>query len=224
MFFKQYKFQRVRDQQKMPKRNEAQKLKHNESRRRFMKEGKKAIFCINHIYQTHPSLVKEANRIYDYLYETYPGKRDLSTTDIYRKHIMDKQNNQLEAVLHIPLLPSQTISTQTAMAEMPSIPSVTGDNETSERMEAVSTQTSTVETITPTLPLMTDRETVAIIQELQHDPDLGQFFKDEILCHETVPAGVQSPQEEIERIIREEFEKLGNDLPDLNGIDEELMC
>ena len=213
----------------MPKRNAAQRLKHNESRRLLVKEGRKAMFCIKHIYQTHPSLVKEACSIYDYLYETYPGKRDLGRTDIYRKHIMSKENNQLEAVLHIPLLPSQTTSTQTSTVEIPSILSVTSDNETTaqrppEQMEASSTQTSTVE-ITPTLPVMTDNETAAIIQELQGDPDLSQFFNDEILCQETVPDGVQlqSPQEEIERIIREEFEKLGNDLPDLTAKDEELM-
>ena len=227
--FQSIQVQRVRDQQKMPKRNAAQKLKHNESRRLFMKEGKKAIFCINHLNQTHPRLVKEACRIYDYLYEKYPGKRDLARTDIYRKHIMSKKN-QLEVVLNIPLSRSQTSGTQTSTTEIPAIPSVTSDNETTaqrppEQMEASSTQTSTVE-ITPTLPVMTDNETAAIIQELQADPDLSQFFNDETLCQETVPEGVQllSPQEEIERIIREEFEKLGNDLPDLTAKDEELMC
>ena len=214
----------------MPKRNAEQKLKHNESRRLFMKEGKKAILCINHLYHTHPRLVKDAYEIYDYLYKLYPSKRDLARTDIYRKHIMGKKNNQLKAVLNIPLLRTGASSTQTSTTEIPSILSVTADNETTaqrppEQMVTSSTQTSTAE-ITPVLPVMTDNETAAIIQELQADPDLKRFFDDETLYQETVPEGVQllSAQEEIDRIIREEFENLGNDLFDIVAKDEELMC
>ena len=120
----------------MPLRNAVQKLKHNEQRREFMKAAKKAIFCINHVKQTYPSIVEDASKIYDYLYEMYPTKRDLARTEIYRNVIMKKNNqseadssimekntqletgnrikkNHLEAVIRIPLIQNQTSNTPT---------------------------------------------------------------------------------------------------------------
>ena len=193
----------------MPKRNPEQQAKHNESRRKFVREGKKALFCIKHLQYTHPSLVKEAYKIYDYLYKLYPGKRDLTRTEIYCKQIVGKKSKQVEPVLNIPLLQTRRPT---------------------EQMEASSTQTSTTG-IPPKLPVMTDDETTALIRELQTDSDLKHFFDHDTLYQETVPAetepeGVQSlsTEEEIDRIIRQEFENLGNDLLDLVSKDEELMC
>ena len=216
----------------MPLRNAVQKLKHNEQRRQFMKVAKKAIFCINHVKQTYPSIVEDASKIYDYLYEMYPTKRDLARTEIYRNVIIKKNNqpeagssimekntqletgnrikkNQLEAVIRIPLIQNQTSNTPTT--------------ETTVQRQSEQMEVSTVET-SPTVPAMTELETAAIIRELQADPDLDQFFKQEITYQETEGVQELSPIDEIDRIIQEEFLKLGNDLADLTTVDEELMC
>ena len=68
----------------MPKRNAEQKIKHNEARKNFTKQGKRAIFCLNHIKNSHPDIVKEANDTYDYLFRIYPNKRDMMKTDVYK--------------------------------------------------------------------------------------------------------------------------------------------
>ena len=68
----------------MPKRNAEQKIKHNEARKNFTKQGKRAIFCLNHIKNSHPDIVKEANDTYDYLFRIYPNKRDMMKTDAYK--------------------------------------------------------------------------------------------------------------------------------------------
>ena len=70
---------------------------------------------------------------------------------------------------------------------------------------------------------MPELETAAIIRELQADPDLDQFFKQEITYQETEGVQELSSIDEIDRIIQEEFLKLGNDLADLTTVDEELM-
>ena len=217
----------------MPLRNAVQKLKHNEQRREFMKVAKKAIFSINHIKQTYPSIVEDASKIYDYLYEMYPTKRDLARTEIYRNVIMKKNNqpeadssimekntqletgnrikkNQLEAVIRIPLIQNQTSNTPTTET-------------TVQRQQPEQMEVSTAE-ISPTVPAMSELEAAAIIRELQADPDLDQFFKQEITYQETEGVQELSPIDEIDRIIQEEFLKLGNDLADLTTVDEELMC
>ena len=220
-------------QEKMPLRNAAQKLKHNEQRREFMKVAKKAIFCINHVKQTYPSIVEDASKIYDYLYEIYPTKRDLARTEIYRNVIIKKNNqpeadssimekntqletgnrikkNQLEAVIRIPLIQNQTSNTPTTET-------------TVQRQQPEQMEVSTAE-ISPTVPAMSELEATAIIRELQADPDLDQFFKQEITYQETEGVQELSHIDEIDRIIQEEFLKLGNDLADLTTVDEELMC
>ena len=205
----------------MPLRNAVQKHKHNEQRRGFMKTAKKAIFCINHVKQTYPSIVEDASKIYDYLYEMYPTKRDLTRTEIYRNVIMKKNNqseadssikkkkNHLEAVIRIPLIQNQTSNTPTTET-------------TVQRQQPEQMEVSTVE-ISPTVPAMPELETAAIIRELQADPDLDQFFKQEITYQETEGVQELSSIDEIDRIIQEEFLKLGNDLADLATVDEELM-
>ena len=76
----------------MPKRNNEQKIKHNEARRSFVKHGKKAMFCIEHIKAKHPDIVKEASDIYEYLVYLYPSKRNLMKTEVYLKQYTPVQN------------------------------------------------------------------------------------------------------------------------------------
>ena len=205
----------------MPKRTRDQQNKHNEARRNFIKKGKKAIFCVEHIKSIHPNIVKEASEIYDYLYEFYPNKRDLTKTEIYQRELKNKstasngsqrategnkQVNQIEPVLTIPLL------------QTPLQPAL-----------SISTETARVEEILPQIPVLTDEETDELVLELQNDPDLRYFFKDEPINEVTLPSG-KSPEgtepknmeEEIDRIIRAEFALLGTDLPDIVFKDDEL--
>ena len=205
----------------MPKRTRDQQNKHNEARRNFIKKGKKAIFCVEHIKSIHPNIVKEASEIYDYLYEFYPNKRDLTKTEIYQRELKNKstasngsqhatggnkQVNQIEPVLTIPLL------------QTPLQPAL-----------SISTETARVEEILPQIPVLTDEETDELVLELQNDPDLWYFFKDEPINEVTLPSG-KSPEgtepknmeEEIDRIIRAEFALLGTDLPDIVFKDDEL--
>ena len=199
----------------MPKRNREQQDKHNETRRKFIKNGKKAIFCIDHLKVTHPSLVKEVFKIYDYLHELYPNKRNLMKTEIYLKEIKPKKINKVEPVLTIPLL--------------------------QKKQPTSSTETARVEEIPPVLPVLTDEETSTLIRELQDDPDLKYFFQDdqtnEVVVKSCGPEldvfmptekpfeGIEpkAVEEEINRIISEEFEALGTDLLDLVCKDDELM-
>ena len=226
----------------MPRRNREQQDKHNESRRKFIRDGKKAIFCIKHIEHTHPNLVKETYKIYDYLYKLYPGKRNLAKTDIYLKEIVGKKINNLEPVLTIPLIQTRqsTSSTQTQRptaqiknvydeVKMYAWPSNTSTTET-QRPTSTSTQTQQSTSVSTTeIPILTDEETTTLVRELQSDPDLKYFFSDEALNQVTVsaePEGVDpiSAEEEIDRIIQQEFEALGNDLFELECKDDELMC
>ena len=205
----------------MPKRTRDQQNKHNEARRSFIKKGKKAIFCIEHIKSMHPNIVKEASEIYDYLYEFYPTKRDLTKTEIYQRELKNKstasngsqcttagnkQGNKIEPVLTIPLL-------QTPL----------------QLASSTSAETARVEEIPPQIPVLNDEETAELVRELQDDPDLRYFFKDEPINQVTLPSG-KSPEgtdpitmeEEIDRIIRAEFNMLGTDLPDIIFKDDEL--
>ena len=68
----------------MPKRNDEQKIRHNQARKNFTKQRKRAIFCLNHIKNSYPDIVKEANDTYDYLFRIYPNKRDMMKTDVYK--------------------------------------------------------------------------------------------------------------------------------------------
>ena len=80
---------------KMPKRNREQQEKHNEARRKLSKAGKKAIFSTRYIKAIQPKLIEEANKLYDFLFEVYPGKHDLTKTEIYRtktERSHEKQN------------------------------------------------------------------------------------------------------------------------------------
>ena len=192
----------------MPKRDREQQDKHNAARRKLKQAGRKAIFCMEHIKTTHPNIVKEASKVYDYLQELYPTKHDLTKTEIYRnclknkptvsnvsQHATDK-GSKLEPVLNIPLM---QISTSAS---------------------GISTETVHVEEIPAQLPILTDEETSKLIRELQDDPDLQHFFRDEPANQVTVSTSTNGTEpktleEEIDRVIREEFEALGTDLPDI---------
>ena len=211
----------------MPKRDREQQDRHNAARRKLKQAGRKAIFCMEHIKTTHPDIVKEASKVYDYLQELYPTKHDLLKTEIYRNCLKNKptankvsqhatdqgskleqaltsnvsqhatdQGNKLEPVLNIPLM---------------QIPTSTS---------GISTETVHVEEIPAQLPILTDEETSKLIRELQDDPDLQHFFRDEPTNQVTVSTSTNGTEpktleEEIDRVIREEFEMLGTDLPDI---------
>ena len=198
----------------MPKRNRQQQIKHNEARRSFVKEGKKAIFCIQHIKSKHPDIVKEASEIYDYLVQLYPNKRKLMKTEVYQRGLINKpainnesqsttvtnnQSKELQPVLTIPLL------------------------KTPLRLEDIIPQT----------PILNDEQTdeliqqsTDLVQELQEDPYLKCFFADEPANYVTLSSLQEtSPMtldQEIERIIRTEFDLLGSDLPDIVFEEDEL--
>ena len=221
----------------MPRRNRAQQDKHNESRRQFVRKGKKAIFCLKHLENTHPGIVKESYKMYEYLHGLYPNKRDLTKTEIYQKYLKNKgKSTEVEPVLAIPLIQKKKQQTST-----------TATTKTAQVQE---------EEIPLQIPVLTDEETSTLIRDLQNDPDLS-YFNNKVLNQVTVPTertGVaanesdvfmpfqktevvleaceheldvfmpRSVEEEIDRIIQQEFDMLGNDLPDLICNDDELMC
>ena len=163
---------------------------------------------MEHIKTTHPNIVKEASKVYDYLQELYPNKHDLSKTEIYQNCIKNKltaskvsqhatnQGSKLKPVLNIPLMQRPTSAS------------------------GISTETVHVEEIPTQLPALTDEETSKLIRELQDDPDLQYFFRDEPAKQVTVSTSTNGTEpktleEEIASIIREEFEALGTDLSDI---------
>ena len=194
----------------MPKRNREQQNKHNETRRNFVKEGKKAIFCLQHIKSKNPDIAKEACEIYDYLIQLYPNKRKLMKTEVYQRGLMNKpttknelmvsnQSKEIEPLLTIPLLKAPL------------------------RIEDIIPQTSTIN------EQQTDeliQQSTDLIRELQQDPDLKCFFTDEPANHVTLSSleGTKpmTIDEEIDEIIRAEFDLLGSDLPEIIFEDDEL--
>ena len=202
----------------MPKRNKAQQIKHNEARRSFVKEGKKAIFCLLHIKNKYPDIGKEASDIYDYLYQLYPGKRNLMKTEIYRKQLANKT-----------AVNSQTQNT--------AVQNTTKVNNQSTDLEPVLTiplmkAPLRVEDIMPQTTILNEEQTDRLLQqsfdmmrELQEDPDLKCFFTHEPANHVTLSSLEESSpmtiDQEIDQIIRTEFEQLGADLPDIVCEEEE---
>ena len=229
---------------KMPARSRQQQEKHNSARRRLGKAGKKAIFSTYHVKAIQPELIEEASKIYDFLFELYPRKHDLTKTDIYmqcmknesvKKRILrasavprnTSDMAKLQPVLNIPLMQIPPAS--------PPLPD-----------QATST---TIEEIPPVLPILTDDETATLIRDLQQDPALKQFFQDDQLNEVSITTenpeaetatfedqvnqvsiSTENPQaetttfeDEIAQIIKEEFEALGRDLPDIPVNDEQFF-
>ena len=207
----------------MPPRSRQQQEKHNVARRRLGKAGKKAIFSTHYIKAIQPELVEEAGKIYDFLLELYPRKHDLTKTDIYMQCMKNKgvkkrilrasavpRNTsnvaELQPVLNIPLMQSLPAS--------PPLPD-----------QATST---TIEQIPAELPILTDDETATLIRDIQQDPVLKQFFQDEqvnevAISTENPEAETTTLEDEIAQIIKEEFEALGRDLPDISVDDEQFF-
>ena len=215
----------------MPKRNREQQEKHNEARRKITKAGRKALFSMKYIETKHADLVKEANNLYDFLYEIYPNKHDLTKTELYIncmnkpgaiKNILKcstvsrnkSQISELLPILNIPLMQTKTS------------PPFTDNYETQTPDLASYTEEMPVN-----LPILTEDETNSLIRDLQQDPDLNQYFRDIALNEVTVPhenvakqsESVESIESEIDRIIKEEFEALGADLPNIMVNDDELL-
>ena len=208
---------------KMPKRNREQQEKHNEARRKLSKAGKKAIFSTRYIKAIQPKLIEEANKLYDFLFEVYPGKHDLTKTEIYIQCMKNEATKnkilqsstvtrntsevtRLQPILNIPL-----------MQIPPALPSLP-DQITS----------TTIEEIPLELPILTDDETATLIRDLQQDPDLKHYFQDDqvnevSISTENPAVETRTLEDEIDQIIKEEFEALGSDLPDIPVNDEQFF-
>ena len=209
----------------MPRRNKEQQEKHNEARRKLSKAGKKAMFSIQYVKTTQPKLVEEANNLYDFLYELYPGKHDLTKTEVYM-NCVKKQDmkskvlqcatggrntneiTKLQPVLNIPLM------------QMPP----------SSSSSSIPNETVHTEEIPLQLPILTDDETSKLIRDLQQDPDLKYYFQDdeinEVFVTTEKPVmetGPKTLESEIDQLIKDEFEALGADLPDITVNDELLL-
>ena len=213
----------------MPKRTAEQQEKHNEARRKITKAGRKALFSMKYIQAKQPKLAEEANKLYDFLHEVYPNKHDLTKTEVYincmkkpgainkiLQSTAESRNTngitELLPVLNIPLIqttqPSFTLNQETQLLDP--------------------TPMIHTEEIPMQLPVLTDDETNKLIRDLQQDPDLNQYFRDIALNEVTVPCEnsemeSDSLESEIDRIIKEEFESLGDDLPCLTVNDELLF-
>ena len=223
----------------MPKRDRQQLDKRNASRRKQKKLGRKGIFYMEHLQNTHPNFFTEVSELYEYLNTIYPKKHCLTKTQLYQKCIQDKtikdktikytakcgnQTGEIRPVLRIPLI--QMPSTSTITRETPQ-----------------QTAVPVVETTLPQLPQLpqTDEEINRLLKELQQDPDLRDFFQEDHSndavvrslgpdFEQVIPiqkveeeVGPETLECEIDKIIREEFEQLGTDLPDLTNVDNELL-
>ena len=215
----------------MPKRNREQQIKRNETRRKLKKLSRKAIFCLEHSRITQPDIFKGASELYEYLNEIYPHKHNLTKTQLYQRCIQNKsakdkvlkhaaecrntsQTSEIQPVLKIPLIQMPSTSSTTIHDQ------ATRTKETSQQQQATVTDVK----IPSQLPTITDEETNMLIRDLQQDPDLKYFFNDQFNMEVCGPeAKHKTLEDEINQIIREEFEALGADLPDIINADDELM-
>ena len=189
----------------MPKRNNEQKIKHNEARRSFVKHGKKAMFCIEHIKAKHPDIVKEASDIYEYLVYLYPSKRNLMKTEVYLKQYTPVQNTVVQHTAVQNTAVQNTVVQHTAVqntAVQNTVVQHTAVQNTAMQNTAVRDTTRRVveplieipliktplrvEDIIPQVPIVNEdqtekllQETYDMISELQEDPDLKYFFNHE---------------------------------------------
>ena len=230
----------------MPKRNTEQKIKHNQSRRAFTKEGKRAIFCLNHIKNSHPDIVKEANDTYDYLLGLYPNKRNMMKTDVYKARMLveSKKSNHT---------PSETVTSypQPGTSNTMANESIHPQSIVNDDLQATTTGEQKINNIEPQLriPLLnlpldvkdiipqtetvnqeyTDeiiQQSTALLSELQQDPDLKWFFTDEPANNITLSSfDAEEPmslEQEVDQIIQQEFNLTDYGLPDIFKDDDEL--
>ena len=223
----------------MPKRTREQQDLHNLNRRKLKKEGKKAIVCMKYIEIRYPEIHTEASKLYDSVYVLYPGKRDLLETPEFKFATEgdDKKISMLQPILEIPLM-SKTLATTTTPEETTRTDQTQevpfSFDATNEEIQAMITELRqdpdlvsmfndfqfpeiTVETQLPETTAETTVETGVETQLL------------ETTAETTVETGVETITEtsaqisEIDRIIREEFMALGDDLPDIFDDQNELF-
>ena len=199
----------------MPKRTREQQDLHNLNRRKLSKEGKKAIVCMKYIGIRYPEIHTEASKLYDSVYVLYPGKHDLLKTPEFKLATEGEGQkiSMLQPILEIPLM-SKTLATTTTPEE------TTRTDQTQEVPFAFDA---------------TNEEIEAMIAELRQDPDLVSIFNDfqfpeitvetEIVQTQLPETIMETPAQvsEIDRIIREEFMALGEDLPDIFDDQNELF-
>ena len=224
----------------MPKRDRQQLDKRNASRRKQKKLGRKGIFYMEHLQNTHQNIFTEVGELYEYLNTIYPKKHSLTKTQLYLKCIQDKaikdktikytakcgnQTGEIRPVLRIPLI------------QMP--PTSTITRETPQQTAVPVVETTLPQP--PQLPSLADEGINRLLKDLQQDPDLRDFFQehhsnDAVVrslgpdFEQVIPiqkveeeVGPETLECEIDKIIREEFEQLGTDLPDLTNVDNELL-
>ena len=207
----------------MAPRNRQQQERHNIARRRLGKAGKKAIFSTCYVKTIQPELIEEASKIYDFLIELYPRKHDLTKTDIYKQCM--KNEAVKKSILRASAVPRNT-SGVAELQPVLNIPLMQIPPASPQLPDQATSTTS--EEMPPELPILTDDETATLIRDLQQDPVLKQFFQDEqvnevSISTENPEAETTTFEDEIAQIIKEEFEALGRDLPDIPVNDEQFF-
>ena len=199
----------------MPKRNQEQRIKRNETRRNLKKLSRKAIFCMQHLQNIQPDIYKQASGLYDYLNDLYPHKHNLTKTVVYQKAIQ-KTNVKEQALKHAP--GNRNIGQSRELHLKLEIP----------LMASTTATTSQEQTITTTTDLekppceISPEEIDTIIKDLQQEPDLQSFFNEiEVDASEAIQ---KSLEEEIDAIIQMEFEAISAELQQLTNSNYELMC
>ena len=213
----------------MPKRNEQQRTKRNETRRKLKKLSRKAIFCLQHSRITQPDIFKEASELYEYLNTLYPHKHDLTKTAVYQRSIQNKsvkeqvlkhatecrntgQSREVQPMLEIPLMPLKSSTTTT-------------HDQAKITKETSQEQATVTDVERQQLPTISPEEMVMLIKDLEQDPNIKYFFNDQFNIEVCGPEPKhKSLEEEINQIIQQEFEAIGADLQDLINVDDELMC
>ena len=190
----------------MPRRNEQQRIKRNETRRNLKKLSRKAIFCMDHLRIIHPDIHKEATELYEYINSIYPHKHNLTKTALYQRSIQSrhvkeqviKQSREVNPRLEIPLM---SLTTRGQSKE---------PSQQQQQQQQQQRQTTA-----------TDEEIAEIIRDLQQEPDLKRFFNQiEVGGSEPRP---KTLEEEIDAIIQAEFQALDVEFQDLTNVDE-LLC
>ena len=198
----------------MPKRNEEQRIKRNETRRNLKKLSRKAIFCLDHLRITRPDMHKKASELYEYINSIYPHKHNLTKTALYQRTIQNI-NVKEQVLKHAELRRNTGQSREiNPRLEIPLISLTTSD-----QAKETSQQQTTVTDSQP--PNITEEEMDAIIRDLQQEPDLKGFFNEIEACGPE--ARPKTLEEEINDIIQQEFQTLGAELQDLINPDE-LTC
>ena len=209
----------------MPRRNNEQRIKRNETRRNLKKLSRKAIFCLEHQRITRPDMYKEATELYEYLNALHPHKHNLTKTAVYQRSIQNisvkeqvlkhaaacrniGQSREVQPRLEIPLISSKASETTRDQAKI--------TKETSQE------QATVTDVERQQLLAISPEEIDTLIKDLQQEPDLKCFFNEIDVCG---PEPRQkSLEEEINEIIQAEFEAMGAELQDLINVDDELMC